>query len=185
MSGVNINELVKCISDERYFIEEYFKADNPFNGLSTLTLEPKQLTILNRIFHKRCVIDAIPERQIGTTTLLAAHALWLVLFNSDRRIVIMNETNKDAKAMRKLIKTGYDNLPGYLKLDRRTDHAHSLELANGSWIHYTNSSPDNLRGFNLSHLLLNGFDWFKPAYQTSLRAYCERINIEPVELLYV
>lgn len=174
-----------CSANETYFIDNYFHAVNPFDGLSLLLLDPKQHKILKRIYHSTFIIDSIEERQIGTSTMLAAHALWLALFYPDQQILIMNKDNRKAAEMRALVRTAYKQLPNFLKFDTVADNASTLKFNNGSWIRFTNSNPNNLRGFNLNYILLDDFEQVKPAYQKELRQYCERRQLFTAELLHV
>ena len=185
MLAYEIDELIECTQNEAHFILRHFKTQNPFNGLSTLKLEPKQLSVLNEVVNKQIIFDSIPERQIGTSTILAAHALWLALFHTHQRIVIMNPNTARAGVMRHIVREAITNLPDFLKLDIITDHQQSLEFQNGSWIHFVNGDPAHLRGFKTTCLIADSFDDFRAGWQTELRRTISSQIADTVELLRV
>ena len=185
MTDSEVEELGRCISNERYFIESYFKAENPFNGLSTLTLERQQLTTLDRIRGKRCVIERNEERQIGTTTVLVAHALYMAIFNSNQRIILMAKNDKHAEAMRVIFKTAYNNLPDFLRYKPNTDNKYSFELPwTRSWVHFINSDPIHLRGFCTTLLVMDDFETYTPDRQRELRHHSEIFCSSTADLLH-
>lgn len=174
MTDFEVEELGLCISNERYFIESYFKAMNPFNGLSTLTLEPQQLNVLDRIRNKRCVIERNEERQVGTTTVLVAHALYLAIFNSNQRIVLMAKNDKHAAAMRVIFKTAYNELPDFLRHKPKIDNKYTFELPwTRAWVHFINSDPVHLRGYGTTLLVMDDFETYTLARQRELRRHTE------------
>lgn len=185
MQAYEIDELVECSQDELHFILTHFKANNPFTGLTTLRLEAKQFTILDRVVNKQFIIDRIEQRQIGTSTILVAHALWLALFHPDQRIVFMNPRHHQAGNIRQMVQDGVRSLPEFLKPKVLTDHKESIEFENGSWIHFTNADPNRLRGFCTTLLIADTFEYFKESYQQELRRHAERFNMETADLLKV
>ena len=181
-----VDELGLCISNERYFIESYFKTVNPFDGLSTITLERQQLTTLDRIRGKGCVFERNEQRQIGTTTVLVAHALYLAIFNSNERIILMGKDDKHASDMRSIFKTAYNELPDFLRHKPKIDNKYTFELPfTKAWVHFINSDPINLRGFNTSLLVMDDFETYKPSRQEELRTIVEWHCISTADLLHV
>ena len=185
MQACEINELVKCSQDELYFIMTYFKADNPFSGFSTLNLEVKQLNILNKVINKHLILDRIKERQIGTSTILVAHALWLALFKPDQRIIFMNPNHAQSANARFIIKQAVVDLPFFMRPNIITDHKESMEFDNGSWIHFTNGDSNHLRGVNTTLIIADTFGYFKDEWQRDLRRHANAFGLETEELLKV
>ena len=170
MTEIELIELGDCIRSEQYFIETYFTTINPFTGIGTVKLEDKQIKLLNRIRGKRCVIERNEERQIGTTTALVAHALYLSLFNSNQHIVLMGRNDRHAAAMRAMFKTAFDNLPNFLKCKPKTDNKYSFELPfTRSWVLFTNSDPQCLRGYMTTLLIMDDFETYSAKRQKELR----------------
>jgi len=185
MTDFEVEELGLCISNERYFIESYFKAKNPFNGLSTLTLEQQQLTTLDRIRGKGCVIERNETRQIGTTTLLVAHALYQAIFNSNQRIILMARDDKHAEAMRVIFKTAYNELPDFLRHEPEIDNKYTFELPwTRSWVHFINSDPNSLRGIITTLLVMDNFETYTPERQQELRRHSEYHCLSTADILY-
>jgi hypothetical protein len=176
---------VECVKDEEYFIKTHFRAKNPITGLSTLNIKGKQTNILNRVRGKQFIIDCIEERQIGTTTILSAHALWLALFKPSQRIVMMAGKHINAQEMRHMIKTGYAHMPDFLKFPILTDHKRSMEFDNGSWIHFINQDPTHLKGFATTCVIADTFEYYKPTNQLELRNYIDAFQLKTADLLVV
>lgn len=186
MTDIELLELGDCIRSEQYFIENYFHAINPFNGIGLLKLEDKQTTILNRISGKRCVIERNEERQIGTTTALVAHALYQALFNSNQRIVLMGKNDKHAAYMRAMFKTAFNELPRFLKCKPKTDNKYSFELPfTRSWVHFINSNPVHLRGFGTTLLIMDDFETYTVKRQKELRHHTEIHCHATADILHV
>ena len=82
-----------------------------------------------------CVLKA---RQHGFTTFIDIYGLDACLFNSNHKMGIIAHTLDDAKKIfREKIKFAYDNLPDWLKEERKakSDSARMLEFSNGSSIY--------------------------------------------------
>ena len=161
MNTHNRNELIKCIQDEKYFIETYVMDNHPVHGLSTVKLTEKQLAILEQIKNKTIIIDAIPERQIGTSFMLVAHTLWLAIFNSYQNIHLMGVKVVGAQELRMRFRIAYEHLPDFLKPARTVDNKYEIAFDHGTVVYFTTSNPSSLKGRPLNHLLLDTFDEFK------------------------
>ena len=186
MTDIELIELGDCIRSEQYFIETYFNTVNPFTGIGTVTLEDKQINLLNNIRGKRCVIERNEERQIGTTTALVAHALYLSLFNSNQSIVLMAKNDRHAAQMRAMYKTAFNNLPRFLKCRPKTDNRYSFELPfTRSWVHFVNSDPNCLRGFATTLLIMDDFETYSAKRQKELRRHTEYHCHATADILHV
>lgn len=186
MTDFELLELGDCIRSEQYFIETYFQTVNPFNGLGTIKLEDQQVTTINRVRGKRCVIERNEKRQIGTTTALVAHALYLILFSGNQRIVLMGKNDKHAAYMRAMFKTAFNNLPPFLKYKPKIDNKYTFELPfTGGWVHFVNSDPVNLRGFNTTLLIMDDFETYSATRQKELRDHTERHCAATADILHV
>jgi len=167
---------LNCHTDETFFIENYFTIHNPFTGRksSPVDLFPKQHNLIDQIDNEQIIIDIITERQVGTTTIFAGHALWLAMFNSFMNVGMMGQLNRHGSEFRRMVHLGYDNLPTFMQEKITVDNAYCTEFANGSRIHYLNSDPVNLRGRIFDCIIMDTFEHYTPSRQTELYEYADR-----------
>lgn len=166
-------DLLNCFNDEVFFIENFFMAQNPFKGKSLISLTPKELKILKEIHRMTFVVDAIQERQIGTSTMFAAHALWLTTFNSNTTVVLMDERQYGVENLRLMVKYGYEHLPEFIQEQKITDNKRTMEFGNGSRILFMGSNPDNLQGRTVNYIFLDNFEFYAPARIKALYEYSD------------
>ena len=98
-----------------------------------------QRRLLGRLHYLNIVLKA---RQLGFSTLIQILMLDLCLFNSNTQAGVIAHNLEDAKAIFDLkIKFAYDNLPDWLKNERRavSDRAQELAFNNGSRIRVATS----------------------------------------------
>src|SRR5215831_5469350 len=139
MNAVSDKELIKyewrkCFKSTEYFIQKYVKIQNPNEGGTIpFGLYQFQRNVLYQFNANRYSI-ILKSRQLGLTTLIAAFALWLMLFHGDQNILfisIKQETSKDCVSK---IKYALDRLPTFLKLQTEERNRLSIRFVNGSQI---------------------------------------------------
>ena len=126
-------EYVKCAKDPVYFMRKYVKIQHPIRGTIPFLTYP---------FQDRAVADfgkyrkniVLKSRQMGITTLVAAYALWLMIFHDDKEIMCLSITQETSKQIVTKVRFANDNLPSWLKVKEVTDNLLSLRLSNGSQI---------------------------------------------------
>lgn len=96
------------------------------------------------------ICAVLKARQIGLTTTACALALWLLLFQPNRFILVLSKNDKDAKKFMRRIKFMYERLPPWVKarapqLVGRWG-VEEAEFDNGSIIFSATSSSDHGRG---------------------------------------
>ena len=74
-----VEEFKKCRADASYFISNYIKVTHPVRGLVPFKLYPFQTDILKCLQEHRFNILR-KFRQAGCTTISAAYALWMIVF---------------------------------------------------------------------------------------------------------
>ena len=131
-----------------YFCENYWFIKHPERGRILFELrEAQQETIA--AWHTNRYNVVLKARQIGFSTLAAAYAFWLTFFWSDRFVVMLSRTEREAAKLLQKSKYGFRWLPLWMK-DRgpsqTTDHQLKMVFDNESAIESLPSSNDPARG---------------------------------------
>jgi hypothetical protein len=147
-------EFIKCASDPVYFMRKYYTIQHPTKGRQLFDLYPFQEKVL-KLFHANpyCVVNK--SRQLGISTLSSAYALWLMLFNKDKNILVIATTQNTAKNMVTKVRFAYQNLPTWLKVGHSEDNRLSLRLVNGSQIKAVSAAGDASRSESVSLLVID------------------------------
>jgi hypothetical protein len=148
------NELIKCKSDPVYFMKKYYTIQHPTKGRMSFALYPfqeKVLKLLQR--HDYTVINK--SRQLGISTLTSAFALWLMLFERDKNVLVLATTQATAKNLVTKVRFAYDNLPTWMRLPTVEDNRLSLRLKNGSQIKAVSAATDSARSEAVSLLVID------------------------------
>jgi len=131
-----------------YFCENYWFIRHPERGRILFELrEAQQQTI--EAWHNNRYNIVLKARQIGFSTLAAAYAFWLVFFWSDRFIVMLSRTEREAAKLLQKSKYGYRWLPQWMKErgpSQITDHQLKMVFDNESAVESLPSSNDPARG---------------------------------------
>lgn len=138
----------RCAKDEVYFLENYWNIQNPKDGRVLFKLREAQREALKEWERSRYSLT-LKARQIGWTTLVAAHQFWLAYFTSDQNIIDISRTEREAVLLLKKTKYGYRNLPKWMT-DRGpmsvVEHQQKMVFDNGSQIVSMPSASDPARG---------------------------------------
>lgn len=148
------DETKKCMVDPIYFMRKYVKIQHPHRGTIPFDLYPFQENTLGQ-FHDNRYLLILKSRQLGITTLVSAYALWLMIFHSDKSILIISIKQEVSKEIITKVRFANDHLPSWLKVQAVEDNRLSLRLKNGSNIQATSSSTDAGRSKALSLLVLD------------------------------
>lgn len=148
-----LEEYLKCMSDQIYFIKTYCKIVNVDRGLINFELWPFQEEMISKFEDNRYVICKMP-RQVGKTTTVAAFMLWKILFTEQYSIAILANKDRQAREILSRIQLMYEHLPKWLQMGVRQWNKGNIELENGSEILSAATSSSAIRGgsFNLVYL---------------------------------
>lgn len=159
MSKVNISdaikqELIKCKQDPAYFMKKYYTIQHPTRGRMTFNLYPFQEKVL-RLLQRHDYTIINKSRQLGISTLTSAFALWMMLFEQDKNILVLATTQATAKNMVTKVRFAYDNLPSWMQLPVLEHNRLSLRLKNGSQIKAVSAATDSARSEAVSLLVID------------------------------
>jgi hypothetical protein len=135
-------------------MKKYVKIQHPIRGTIPFLLFDFQEKSL-REFYEFDFNIVLKSRQMGISTLVAAYALWLMLFHSDKNILVISRTQEVSKEIVAKVRFANDNLPSWLKIQALDNNKLSLKLKNGSRILATSSASDAGRSFALSLLIID------------------------------
>jgi len=153
-------EYKHCAREANYFFKKYCIIQHPKRGKVPFILYPFQEDCTNVFARNRGTEEAaytiiLKSRQLGLSTLTAAYALWLMLFNEDQNILVIATKKEVAKNLITKVRVMYDGLPSWLKTQTLEDNKMSLAFKNGSQIKAVSSSPTAGRSEALSLLIID------------------------------
>jgi hypothetical protein len=147
-------EYKKCLLSPVYFMKKYIKIQHAIRGTIPFNLYPFQEKTLQDFYDNDFNI-VLKSRQMGISTLVAAYSLWLMLFHSDKNILVISTKQEVAKELVSKVRFANDNLPNWLKIQCLEDNKLSLKFKNGSRILATSAAGDAGRSFALSLLVMD------------------------------
>jgi len=147
----------RCVADESYFLRKYWFIAHPARGRILFDLRGAQSEALNRWANNRYSLT-LKARQIGWTTLVAAHQFWLAFFHDDQNIIDLSRTERESVLLLKKTKYGFKHMPDWL-LERGPDsiveHQQRMGFSNGSQIASMPSASDPARGESASLVVVD------------------------------
>ena len=156
-------ELEKCASSPSYFMRKYCKIQHPQRGTLLFNLYDFQGRTLEEFLEFKINI-VLKSRQLGISTLCAGFALWMMIFNADKNILVIATKQDVAKNLITKVRFMFDKLPTWIKglhggeddsSFSEEDNKLSLRLKNGSQIKATSSSSSSARSESLSMLIID------------------------------
>jgi hypothetical protein len=123
-----------------------------------VTFDPRgyQLKMINSIIHNRNTISRWP-RQCGKTTVLAAIALWYLLFQRNHSILIAAHKGDKARDIIGSVQDMYMELPSWLQQGIVEWNKGSFKLENGSRVRASTTSTSSARGDTYNTIMLDEF----------------------------
>ena len=150
-----VSEIIKCGQDPVYFFNKYVKIQHPVQGLISFDTYDFQDECVNMFIENRFSI-ILKSRQLGMSTLTAAYASWLALFQKDKNILIIATKLSVAQNFIKKVKTIIRNLPQWLVLPTIvTNNKQLIEFSHGSSVKAIPTSDDAGRSEALSLLIID------------------------------
>lgn len=147
-------EYIKCATDPGYFINKYCMIQHPTRGKIPFHLYPYQKETLDHFLENdRAII--LKSRQLGISTLIAAYSLWLILFHSDKNVLVVAIDQNTSKNLVTKVRVMFDNLPSWLRMKCEESNKLSMRLSNGSQIKAVASTGTSGRSEALSLVIID------------------------------
>lgn len=155
----NFQEIAKeqykrCLTDPVYFMRHYVKIQHPIRGTIKFDLYPFQAETLKDFAANDWSI-VLKSRQMGISTLVAAYALWLMIFFKDKNVMIVSIKQDVSKEIVSKVRFANDHLPAWMKVECEEENRLSLKFNNGSHIVALSSATDAGRSAALSLLIVD------------------------------
>jgi intein/homing endonuclease len=112
-----VDEIRRCHRDPKYFFKTYGKVSHPLKGTIPFQTYQFQDECIDAFIENRYVI-VNKSRQLGLSTLAAAYAAWLLIFNKNKEVVVMATKLKTAMNFIKKVRFFVKNLPPWLVLPK-------------------------------------------------------------------
>jgi hypothetical protein len=104
----------KCAAFE-YFCENYWHIRHPTRGRIKFKMSQAQReTVRDWLAHRYSIV--LKARQLGFSTLAGAFTVWCAFFYSDRYIIMLSRTERDAIKLLEKAKYGFKYLPQWMLL---------------------------------------------------------------------
>ena len=151
-----IEEVVKCLDDPKYFIEEYLKIVTIDKGLVPFQMYDFQRKMVDTFHDNRFTICKLP-RQSGKSTIIVSYLLHYVLFNDNVNVAILANKSSTARDLLGRLQLAYEHLPKWMQQGVLNWNKGSLELENGSRIVAASTSSSAVRGSTFNIIFLDEF----------------------------
>ena len=145
---------IKCRKDPAWFMINYGHIRHPQRGVIKFDLWDFQKETVAAFLDNSYNI-VLKARQLGLSTLVAGYAAWMANFFKDKEIYILATKRDTAQNMVDKVRVFLEGIPEWMRAEMTTDNKASIELANGSKIKASPSTPDAARSESLSLLILD------------------------------
>lgn len=147
-------EYVKSAKSASYFMKKYCMIQHPTKGKIPFHLYPYQEDTLQD-FQDNDRVVILKSRQLGISTLIAGYALWMILFQNDKNVLVVAIDQNTSKNLVTKVRVMFDNLPSWLKLKAVESNKLSMRLSNGSQIKAVASTGTSGRSEALSLVIID------------------------------
>ena len=153
-SAEQVKELMRCMQDPIYFIENYCKIVSLDYGLIPFKLYECQKEKVHVILNNRKVI-LMEGRQQGKTITSAACILWYTLFQENKTVAILANKSSAAREVLSRYELMYEMLPMWMQQGVKTFNKGDIELENGSKVFTSATSSSGIRGKSVNWLYID------------------------------
>lgn len=137
---VGIEKIDPRLADRKWRLNNLYKVVNEDGDLVPFRLRVAQEYLLDNMHHRNIILKA---RQLGFTTFICIFLLDYALFNRNKNVGILAQTQPDASVIFRKVKTAWENFPQEIKdffhLDATGDSKVEYEFTNGSFMRVSTS----------------------------------------------
>ena len=151
-----VEEVIKCLNNPKYFIEHYLKIVTIDKGLVPFQMYDFQRKMVDTFHDNRFTICKLP-RQSGKSTIIVSYLLHYVLFNDNVNVAILANKSSTARDLLGRLQLAYEHLPKWMQQGVLNWNKGSLELENGSRIVAASTSSSAVRGSTFNIIFLDEF----------------------------
>jgi hypothetical protein len=159
MAKIDLKEMVKaeylkCLSDPIYTYKKYTKIQHPIRGKILFDLFPFQEAALAD-FDKYRFNIVNKSRQMGISTLVAAHAIYKMCTQDDFKVLVIATNQLTAKNLVTKVQIMHEFFPSWFKKPAVENNKLGMKLSNGSEIKALSSSTTSGRSEAVSLLIID------------------------------
>lgn len=147
----------KCRSSEQFALENFWHIKTPNKGKQRFELRPAQLEAIDDWNNERYSLT-LKARQIGWSTVVAAHVWWETFFFPDREELLISRGEREAVDLMAKIKYGLKFLPDWLAKRGpydKNDNKQMIDWSNGSSVKSLPSASDPARGSSAYRIVVD------------------------------
>jgi hypothetical protein len=149
-----VKEIVRCGKDPVYFMKTYAKIQHPVRGTIPFdTYDFQDACVKDFQQHRLNIV--LKSRQLGLSTVCAAYAVWMSIFQKDKSVLVIATKLATAQNFIKKCQVILQNLPKWLLLPKYEPSKQQLSFSNGSQIKAVPTSDDAGRSEALSLLIID------------------------------
>ena len=153
LNDEQLKEFIRCRNSFKYFSEKYLQITHPKKGLVPFVLYDFQNRVLFEFENDQyCIVKKF--RQAGLTTVTSMWMLWKCIFYTDQRVLIASKTDREARAVGKMVQNAKNNLPDWLKPEMNNDNDHEKEFAETRSVMWF-FTPSAARSRSLTYLIID------------------------------
>ena len=162
-------EVKKCRNDFGRFCK-YLKIVDKAG--KTISLRPNlaQRRYIQSV-QKNPWLYVLKARQLGLTTVIAAHNFWKALLRPNHRVLVMAHTHEAAENIFKIYRRFYENLPKAFKIPTTAANVRELVFSHGGMIKVTSAGSGSARGSTYSSIHCSEFAFYKDIKDTIASAF--------------
>ena len=151
-----VEEVITCLDDPKYFIKKYLKIVTIDKGLVPFDMYSFQEKMVDTFHENRFTICKLP-RQSGKSTIIVSYLLHYVLFNENVNVAILANKSSTARDLLGRLQLAYEHLPKWMQQGVLNWNKGSIELENGSKIVAASTSSSAVRGSTFNIIFLDEF----------------------------
>lgn len=155
-----VQEIIRCGKDPEYFVKRYAKIQHATKGIIPFSTYPFQDDCLRNFQEYRHNI-VLKSRQLGLSTVTAAFAVWMAIFQKDKNILVIATKLSTAMNFIKKVVVLLNNLPPWLLMPKFEPSKQAVSFNNGSIIKAIPTSEDAGRSEALSLLIVDEAAWIR------------------------
>lgn len=158
-TAAEIEDYIRCKEDPIYFAAKCYLMTP--EGLQPVVLRDYQVDYLNHLKNNNFSI-LLSARQSGKSTTTAIFCLWKILFNTDKKGLILSKSGPAGIDLLNKIKDMFMFLPYHLKCGIMKWNQHEISFDSNSSISTEAFSPTAGLGQTINFLILDEFAWCPP-----------------------
>jgi hypothetical protein len=148
-------ELIKCINDPIYFIENYIKIISAQKKV-LFKLREYQITYINLI-HENSNVMCMWGRQSGKSVSTAAYIAWKIIFNPNVKVLLLADQQDKAVEQLKRIKEMIEGIPLWMQMGVKKWAEKRIIFSNNSEVRAAATHAKAASGYTVNFLYLDEF----------------------------